>query len=74
MKAFWIFRIIFVVSSLAFAPVSFPAHAQSPGHTMSVNVPFGFELGNQALRARCLHHQHSPRGRDRTQEQLQPRS
>ena len=47
MKSFWIFRIIFIASALAFAPVSFPAHAQSAGHAMSVNVPFGFEMGNQ---------------------------
>src|SRR6185437_2256827 len=47
MKAFWIFRIIFVVSTVAFAPVSFPAHGQTSGHTMSVNVPFGFEMGNK---------------------------
>jgi hypothetical protein len=46
MKTFWIIRIAFIASSLAFAPISF-CHAQSSGHTMSVNVPFGFEMGNQ---------------------------
>jgi len=43
MKAFWIFRAIVLVSCLAFLP----AYSQSPNHTMSVNVPFSFELGNQ---------------------------
>jgi hypothetical protein len=47
MKSFWIFRIIFVASALAFAPVSFPAHAQTAGHNMTVNIPFGFEMGNK---------------------------
>jgi hypothetical protein len=44
MKAFWILRTIIVVSSLAFLPI---VHAQTTDHTMSVNVPFGFELGNR---------------------------
>lgn len=44
MKAFWVFRTIIVVSSLAFLPM---VHAQTADHAMSVNVPFGFELGNQ---------------------------
>lgn len=47
MKAFWIFRVIFIASSLAFAPVSFTAHGQGMDHTLSVNVPFSFELGNK---------------------------
>ena len=47
MKAFWTFRILVVASSLAFAPVAFPCHAQTAGHTMSVNVPFGFEMGSK---------------------------
>jgi hypothetical protein len=44
MKVYWIFRTVIVVSSLAFLPI---VHAQTAGHTMSVNVPFDFELGNQ---------------------------
>ena len=47
MKAFWTFRILFITSALVFAPVAFPCHAQTSTHTMSVNVPFGFEMGNQ---------------------------
>ena len=45
MKAFWIFRTLFVVSSLVFVPVCIPAHGQS--QTMAVNVPFSFEMGDQ---------------------------
>lgn len=44
MKSFWIFRTIVVVSSLAFFPM---AHGQTVNQTLSVNVPFGFELGSQ---------------------------
>jgi len=44
MKAFWMFRTIILVSTLAFLPI---AHGQTASHTLSVNVPFGFELGNQ---------------------------
>ena len=47
MKGFWIFRILFVTSGLIFAPVSFPCHGQAAGHTMSVNVPFAFEMGDK---------------------------
>lgn len=47
MKGFWIFRAIFIVSALAFAPVTFPCHGQTAGHLMSVNVPFGFEMGSK---------------------------
>lgn len=47
MKSFWIFRIIFIASALAFAPISSPAHAQMAGTNMTVNVPFGFELGDK---------------------------
>ena len=47
MKGFWVFRAVIIVSSLAFAPVSFPCHGQSVGHAMSVNVPFSFEMGNK---------------------------
>lgn len=43
MKGFWIFRTIVLISSLAFLP----AFGQSPNHTLSVNVPFSFEFGNQ---------------------------
>lgn len=49
MKSFWIFRTLFVVTSLAFVPVSFPAHAQVDHHTMTANVPFAFELGSKHL-------------------------
>lgn len=44
MKGFWILRTIIVVSSLAFLPI---AHGQTRDQTLSVNVPFGFELGGQ---------------------------
>jgi hypothetical protein len=47
MKGFWIFRAVIIVSTLAFAPVALPCHGQTAGHAMSVNVPFGFELGSQ---------------------------
>lgn len=49
MKSFWMFRIVFVAASLAFIPVSFPAHAQSSHQTMTANVPFAFELGSKHL-------------------------
>jgi len=49
MKTFWIFRAMFVVSTLAFIPVAMPAHAQTDHHTMIANVPFGFELGSKHL-------------------------
>lgn len=47
MKGFWIFRIALIASSLAFAPVSLPCHGQDIGHSMSVNVPFSFEMGDK---------------------------
>lgn len=47
MKSFWVFRAILIVSALAFAPVCIPCHGQSTGHVMTVNVPFGFEMGNR---------------------------
>lgn len=47
MKGFWIFRAAIIVSALAFAPATFPCHGQSTGHAMSVNVPFGFEMGSK---------------------------
>jgi len=46
MKTFWIFRTIVVVSSLAFLPI---ANAQISTHTMTANVPFGFEIGSRHL-------------------------
>lgn len=49
MKAFWMFRIVFVAASLAFIPASLPAHAQSSPHTMTANVPFAFEMGSKHL-------------------------
>lgn len=49
MKQFWIFRTLFVVTSLAFIPASLPVHAQSDGHSMTANVPFAFELGSKHL-------------------------
>jgi hypothetical protein len=49
MKTIWIFRTIFVAASLAAGCFSLPAHGQTDLHTMSVNVPFGFELGSQHL-------------------------
>ena len=49
MKSFWMFRIVFVAASLAFIPVSFPAHAQSDHQTMTANVPFAFEMGSKHL-------------------------
>jgi hypothetical protein len=47
MKGFLIFRIALIASSLAFAPICLPAHGQTADHTMTVNVPFGFELGDR---------------------------
>jgi hypothetical protein len=47
MKTFWMFRIVLVASSLAFAPACLPAHGQTPGYAMSVNVPFGFDIGSK---------------------------
>ena len=49
MKPFWIFRTLFIVTSLAFIPVSLPVHAQGEHHTMTANVPFSFELGSKHL-------------------------
>jgi hypothetical protein len=49
MKNFSIFRSIFVVASLVIGCVSLPAHAQGEPHAMTVNVPFGFELGSKHL-------------------------
>lgn len=49
MKTFWIFRTIFVVASLAIGCISLPAHGQFEHQTMSVNVPFAFEIGSQHL-------------------------
>jgi hypothetical protein len=49
MKQFWIFRTLFVVTSLAFIPASLPLHAQTGNHTMTANVPFAFELGSKHL-------------------------
>ena len=48
MKSLSIIRSIFVVASLVVGCVSLPAHAQSVG-TMTVNVPFGFEIGSRHL-------------------------
>jgi len=47
MKAFWIFRTIFIASSLAFGSFSVPSQSQTLNHTMTVTVPFGFELGSK---------------------------
>jgi hypothetical protein len=47
MKAFWMFRAVIIASSLAFAPVAFPCHAQTSSHAMSVDVPFSFEMGTK---------------------------
>lgn len=49
MKTSWIFPTIFVVAGLVIGGVSSPARAQFEGHTMAVNVPFGFELGSKHL-------------------------
>jgi hypothetical protein len=49
MKQFWIFRTLFVVTSLAFIPACTTAHAQNDHHTMTANVPFAFELGSKHL-------------------------
>lgn len=49
MKNLWVFRTIFVVASLVVGCVSLPAHAQLEPHPMTVNVPFGFELGSKHL-------------------------
>ncbi len=49
MKHLWIVRTIFVVASLVAGCISLPAHAQGAGSNMTVNVPFGFELGSKYL-------------------------
>lgn len=49
MKTFWIFRTMFIVASLAIGCISLPAHAQMDQQTLSVNIPFGFELGSKHL-------------------------
>ena len=49
MKTIWILRTIFVAASLAVGCISLPAHAQNPSHALSVNVPFGFELGSKHM-------------------------
>lgn len=49
MKTISIFRTIFVAASLAIGFSSFPAHAQLEGQSLSVNVPFGFELGSRHM-------------------------
>ncbi len=51
MKALWIFRTIFVVLSLAAGCVCTSAHAQGASQAVSVNVPFGFEVGSTHLPA-----------------------
>ena len=48
MKTLWIVRTIFVVASLAAGCVCTSAHAQN-GTSVSVNVPFGFEIGSKHL-------------------------
>ena len=42
MKTIWIFRVLFAATLSA---GSFPSPAQSANPSLSVNVPFGFELG-----------------------------
>lgn len=49
MKNLWIIRSIFVVASLVVGCVSLPAHAQGEAHALTVNVPFGFEIGSKYL-------------------------
>jgi hypothetical protein len=48
-KTFSILRTIFVVASLAAGFISTSAHAQSISQTVSVNVPFGFEIGSRHM-------------------------
>lgn len=49
MKTIWIFRTIFVAASLAVGCFSSSAHAQTDSQSVSVNIPFGFELGSKHL-------------------------
>ena len=49
MKTNCVFRAIFVAASLVLGSFSFTAHGQSDLHTMTVKVPFGFELGSKHL-------------------------
>lgn len=49
MKSFSFFRTLIVVASLAAGFVCTSAHAQSYGETVSVNVPFGFEIGSKHM-------------------------
>jgi hypothetical protein len=48
-KTFSIVRTIFVVASLAAGFISTSAHAQGMTEAVSVNVPFGFEIGSKHL-------------------------
>jgi hypothetical protein len=48
-KTFSILRTIFVVASLAAGFISTSAHAQGISQTVSVNVPFGFEIGSKHM-------------------------
>jgi hypothetical protein len=49
MKTIWIFRTIFIAASLAVGCFPLSGHAQTEAQTLSVNVPFGFELGSKHL-------------------------
>ena len=49
MKTTLVFRTIFAAASLVLGSFSFPAHGQSDLQTLTVNVPFGFELGSKHL-------------------------
>jgi hypothetical protein len=46
-KTIWTIRTIFVAASLVLGSFSMTAHAQD--HTLTVNVPFGFEVGSKHL-------------------------
>lgn len=47
MNTIWTVRTVFVAASLALGSISIPAHAQD--NTLTVNVPFGFEVGSKHL-------------------------
>jgi hypothetical protein len=45
----WTIRITVAAIALVFGSFSLPAHAQSQGHSLVVNIPFGFDVGSKHL-------------------------
>lgn len=49
MKTLSTLRILFTIAAMIAGITPVAAHGQYPSHTLSVNVPFGFELGSKHL-------------------------